>query len=140
MANFNIAWTDTDGTPSDVDLHVPYNKAESGQLSFGVNNFSFRSGNYASYINGLDDEMLSLNGYEDVDAMTKFEALHYVMDSCLEVTISGLNSEDDGTYIIASLSYSPIGLDVFEYRIQLKYISNEVDLGFPETFDEWELD
>jgi hypothetical protein len=116
---FNIAWSG----PSDLDLHKPYPQGENGQDSYQIQNFSFRSGNYASYIDGISDIGIDLTGYENDDAINKFESLHYLMDQGIELTITGLNDVDDGVYILVSFSYTPIGLDVFEYRMQLKFVT-----------------
>lgn len=142
MANFTISF-DNNGTPMSFELHMPYPTGEDGQVSFDVNNFSFRSGNYASYINGLNDEGINIAGYEDDGAITKFEWIHFIMDSGFEVIITGLSDANDGTYIIASFTYSPLGLDVFEYRLTLKLVSQSTEPeveGFPYEFGNFELD
>jgi hypothetical protein len=45
-----------------------------------------------------------------------------VADEGYEVTITGLHDEYNGVYIIQSISYTPIGLDVFDYSINLKFV------------------
>ena len=105
-----------------ITLHKPYYRGLDGSISFNVSNFSFRSGNYDSYIDDLNDERITLIGYEYDDAMTKFVQLSTVADAGFEITISNLGSEWDGIYIIERMSYSPIGLDVFDYNIQLKFV------------------
>jgi hypothetical protein len=105
-----------------VCLHKPYPNDANGALSFSGQNFNFRSGHYASYIDEISDEGFTLSGYEDDSAMAKFVELGGVADDGLEVTITGLHDEYNGVYIIQSISYNPIGLDVFDYSISLRFV------------------
>lgn len=115
----NILFTYTGGS---ILLHKPYPRSASGNLTFSGSNFSFRSGNYASYIEEIDDETIALSGYENDGAMGKFTALGIVADDGLEVTITNLHDEFNGVYIIQNISYEPIGLDIFEYRLTLRFV------------------
>lgn len=122
MTTFNIAWIDSTPTAQNLDLHKPYPNDANGALSFSGQNFNFRSGHYASYIDEISDEGLTLNGYEDDSAMVKFVELGTIADAGYEVTITGLHDEYNGVYIIQSISYNPIGLDVFNYSISLRFV------------------
>lgn len=109
-------------TGGSILLRKPYPQGASGSLSFSGSNFSFRSGNYASYIDEIDDENIVLYGYENDGAMAKFTALGIVADDGLEVTVTNLHDEFNGVYIIQNISYDPIGLDIFEYRLTLRFV------------------
>lgn len=117
-----IDYTTSTGTDCVILLHKPYPSSANGNLSFSNSNFSFRSGNYASYIDEINDETIALSGYENTAAMQKFVELGEVADEGYEITITSLNGEYVGVYIINSISYTPIGLDVFEYSISLKFV------------------
>jgi hypothetical protein len=111
-----------DGGGGIICLHKPYQNCANGNLSFNGQNFNFRSGSYASYIDDINDETLNLSGYEDTDAMIKFVELGIVADEGYEVSITGLHDEYNGVYVISSISYKPIILDVFEYSISLRFV------------------
>jgi len=119
---FRINYIDSDGVPQGMYLHKPYPNSANGSLTFDVNNFSFRSGHYDSYVDGINDETITLRGFEDTTAMAKFTELGIVADEGYEIAVGNLSGALNGVYIIESLSYSPIGLDVFEYNLTLKYV------------------
>jgi hypothetical protein len=77
-------------------------------------------------IDEINDEGISISGYEDSAAMQKFVELGEVADEGYEITITDLNSEYCGVYIIKNITYTPIGLDVFEYSISLKFVREYV--------------
>ncbi|GEM_PF-2946913 len=120
-----------DSTPTNIYhiyLHRPYYSNADGNLSLDSTNLSFRSGNYKSYIDSINDEEIHIRGYENVDAMVKFNIISQLADYGEEIEFSGLKSTWDGIYIISNFSYSPIGIgkttssDAFEYKITLKFV------------------
>jgi hypothetical protein len=121
-----VDYTDSVGVLHVILLHKPHPKSIDGDLNFNNTNFNFRSGNYASYVEDISDEMVSLSGYEDSAAMQKFVELGEVADEGYEITVTDLNSEYCGVYIIKNITYTPIGLDVFEYSISLKFVREYV--------------
>ena len=130
MTNFHINYLDDLGASYGIDLHLPYPNDATGNLSFNVSNFSFRSGNYDSYIDDINDENIQLIGYEDNQAMTKLTALGLAADGGFELIITSLGSALDGVYIINRISYKPIGLDVFEYQLNLKFVHDVIPWSF----------
>jgi len=119
---FDINYIDSGNTPHCILLHKPYPSDIDGDLNFNMSNFSFRSGDYDSYIDDINDESITLRGFENIDAMSKFVELGIIADEGYEITIENLNDTYDGTYIISNISYNPIGLDVFEYNLTLKFV------------------
>jgi hypothetical protein len=112
---------------SSVALHKPYFSGAVGNLSFDYNNFSFKSGNYTSYIDSINSEIFTITGYEYNDALNKLTLLGEAADDCLEIAIHFMGTVWDNTYIIENISYEPIGVfqdnDVFEYKITFKKVS-----------------
>jgi len=121
-----VDYTDSSSIAHVILLHKPNVSSIDGTLSFNNSNFSFRSGNYASYVDDISDETVSLSGYEDSAAMQKFVELGEVADEGYEITITSLNGEYVGVYIINSITYTPIGLDVFNYSISLRFVREYV--------------
>jgi len=105
-----------------MTLHKPYWSGATGHLSFSYNNLTFRSGDYTSYIDEIEDEYITLTGYENNLAMAKFNALNILADTNTEITIANMNGSWIGTYILQHLTYKPIGLDVVEYQMTLKFV------------------
>jgi len=106
-----------------VYLRRPYWDNLDGSLGFNSIGFSFRSGNYTSYIEDINDERITFTGYESADdVLTRFNKIADIADNGTEITISLLGTEWDGTYVIDSFTYKPIGLDVFEYTLSLKLV------------------
>lgn len=124
MAQFRIDYYDASSTLQTVWLRKPYPKSISGNLSFNYTNLSFRSGHYASYIDDINDELISLSGFEDsVTALDKFVELNEVAYEGWEIIITDLGDAYNGTYVIENISFKPISLDVFEYSMTLKFVS-----------------
>jgi hypothetical protein len=44
-------------------------------------------------------------------------------DNNEEISSIDLNSVWQGTYVIQKFTYKPLGLDIFEYQLTLKYIN-----------------
>lgn len=105
-----------------IELHKPYWAGAISDLELNVSNLTFRSGDYTSYVNEIDDERITLIGFENDSAMTKFNTLSTLADSGLEIQIFNLKSQWDATYILESINYKPIGLDVFEYRMTFRWV------------------
>ena len=117
VETFHINYIDNLGVSQGLLLHKPYPDNAEGQLSFNNTNLSFRSGNYASYIDDINDEGIVLSGFEDDSAMTKFVELGVIADEGYELIISGLEDALNGVYIIENFSFKPISLDVFEWSL-----------------------
>jgi hypothetical protein len=134
---FIINYFDGSGISQGLILHKPYPSNADGNLNFNNTNLSFRSGNYASYIDSINDEGIVLSGFENDDAMTKFVELGVIADEGYELMILGLNDALNGVYIIENFSYKPISLDVFEYNLTLKFVRAVEDWYFclPKCFN-----
>lgn len=109
-----------------IILHKPYWGGADGSLSFSNTNMSFKSGRYASYIDDIDDEYITITGYEDTSAMSIFVLLGELADDGVPISLNNLKNSWNGTYIIQSFSYKPIGLSTFEYRLILKYVDSTI--------------
>ena len=130
-AVFTIAWGDSPVgasnciTANSISIYMPYWNGQQGDLNFDLMNLSFEgchSTNYVSYIQSVNDERVVLAGYDAVSPMPKFTMLGSVADEGSTVTVSGLSSIYNGVYVIENISINPIGIDVFEYRITLRYV------------------
>lgn len=118
ISHFTITW---DGGV--IEFHnLPYWKGLSGNLDFNYTNLSFKSGNYASYINDINDERLIIAGWEDIGAMTKFTTLHNIADNGYRISVHNIGQEYDGIYIIEGIMYKPISPDVFDYQLILRFV------------------
>jgi hypothetical protein len=110
-----------------IALHKPYFSGAAGQLDFDYNNYSFKSGNYTSYIDSINSDFFSITGFEYNDALNKLTTLSDAADDCTEIIIHFLGTVWDDTYIIESITYEPIGQyegnDVFEYNITFKKVN-----------------
>jgi hypothetical protein len=114
---------DSTTTLQTVWLHKPYFDSLDGKLDFNFTNLSFRSGNYASYVDNISDEAVSAQGYEDAsDATLRFSTISTIADEGYEITITDLEGAFNGVYVVESFTYKPISLDIFEYTISLKFI------------------
>jgi len=105
--------------------HKPYWKGLSGSLDFNYTNLSFRSGHYSSYINDINDERLIIVGFEDSSAMSKLTTINGIADAGYEITVHNIGDEYNGVYIIESVMYKPLSLDVFEYQFTLRFVRKE---------------
>jgi hypothetical protein len=114
-----ITWTG--GT---LLLHKPYWYGVNANINFSNINISFRSGNYESYIDEINDVRINVMGYENINAMSIFITLGILADIGTELTIANLQSQYDGIYILETIRYEPIGLDTFEYRMTFKFVRN----------------
>jgi hypothetical protein len=104
-------------------LRRPYWDNLDGSLNFNSMNFAFRSGNYTSYVEDINDESITFTGYESADdVLTRFNKIADLADDGTEITISLLGTLWDATYVVSSFTYRPIGLDVFEYTLTLKLV------------------
>ena len=104
-------------------LRRPYWDNLDGSLNFNSMNFAFRSGNYTSYVEDINDESITFTGYESADdVLTRFNKIADLADNGTEITISLLGTLWDATYVVSSFTYRPIGLDVFEYTLTLKLV------------------
>jgi len=138
VETFTINYTDNLGVSQGLILHKPYPSNAEGNLTFNNTNLSFRSGNYASYIDDINDEGITLNGFENDDAMNKFVELGIAADEGFELIITGLENALNGVYILETLSYKPISLDVFEYSLTFKFVRSISPWCFclPKCFDD----
>lgn len=106
-----------------VYLRRPYWDNLDGNLTFNSLGFAFRSGNYTSYLEDINDESITFTGYESAnDVLTRFNKIADIADNGTEITIVLLGTTWDATYIISNFTYKPIGLDIFEYTITLKLV------------------
>ena len=122
VETFKINYIDNLGVSQGLLLHKPYPDNADGNSDFNYTNLSFRSGNYASYVDNINDEVIVLSGFEDDSAMTKFVELGVAADEGFELIITGLENALNGVYILETLSYKPISLDIFEWSMTLKYV------------------
>jgi len=136
VETFRINYTDNLGVSQGLLLHKPYPSNAEGSLTFNNTNLSFRSGNYASYIDDINDEGIVLSGFENDSAMAKFVELGIAANEGYEMIVSGLESALNGVYIIENFFYKPISLDVFEYSLTLKFVRiNSWCFCLPKCFD-----
>ena len=137
VETFRINYTDNLGVSQGLILHKPYPSNADGNLDFNNTNLSFRSGNYASYIDDINDEGIVLSGFENDSVMAKFVELGIAANEGYEMIVSGLESALNGVYIIENFFYKPISLDVFEYSLTLKFVRSISPWCFclPKCFD-----
>jgi hypothetical protein len=122
ISSKDMEFLDSTGTVL-VYLRRPYWDNLDGSLNFNSLNFAFRSGNYTSYVEDINDESITMTGFESAnDVLTRFNKIAKIADDGTEITISLLGTEWDATYVVSSFTYRPIGLDVFEYTITLKLV------------------
>ncbi len=114
-----------------IVLHKPYYGGfAEGNTGFTYSNLRFKSDEYTSYINVIDENSFSIKGFEYDNALEKLEQLSDYADEGEEIEISLLDDTWDDTYIIRRISYSPIGKidgdDVWEYDIEFLKASDSM--------------
>ena len=124
----NFEMTFEDGET--IILHKPYIDGNVlGTLGLDYTNLQFRDiEHYKSYINSLNNDKLTIKGFEYDNAFYKLQLLSDYADEGSECSVEYLDDTWDDVYIISSISYRPIGKycgeTVWEYDIVLEKADN----------------